>query len=130
MGSSPFTRTKGQPHSEVVLFHFHNLLNIYPINQKKPRGEAEKPYGSEWLSGTGITLIAPVVTTDSLYLAETYSPVGSHTDKSDNLHLNGDYHKMLVCSHLYIYDWKIERTTVLVAVPPRYETIKKSRHPF
>lgn len=35
----------------------------------------------------------------SLNLAETYSPVGSHPDKSDNLHLNGDYHKVVLCSH-------------------------------
>ncbi len=36
---------------------------------------------------------------DSLNLAETYSLVGSHPDKSDNLHLNGDYHKVVLCSH-------------------------------
>ncbi len=36
---------------------------------------------------------------DSLNLAETHSPVGSHFDKSDNLHINGDYHKVVLCSH-------------------------------
>ena len=39
--------------------------------------------------------------THSLNLAETYSPIGSHSDKSDNLHLNGDYHKMVLCSHKF-----------------------------
>ena len=65
---------------------------------------------------------------DSLNLAETYSPVGSHLDKSDNLHLNGDYHKMLACSHvIHKIIGKIERTTALVVVPPRYETIIKKQ---
>ena len=76
----------------------YGFESLHP-HYKKPRGEAEKPYGSERLSGTGITLITPVMAANSLNLAEMYSLVGSHTDKSDNLHLNGDYHKMLVCSH-------------------------------
>ena len=69
---------------------------------------------------------------DSLNLAETYSLVGSHLDKSDNLHLNGDYHKMLACSHVICkLIRENERTTVLVVVPPRYETIiKKASIPF
>ena len=48
----------------------------------------------------------------SLNLAETYSLVGSHPDKSDNLHLNGDYHKMLACSHsayLLLGNWENNR---------------------
>ena len=61
---------------------------------------SREPYGSEWQPGTDIALITPVMAADSLNLAETYSPVGSHFDKSDNLHINGDYHKMLACSHI------------------------------
>ena len=67
--------------------------------QIKTEGSSREPYGSEWERGTDIALITSVVAADSLNLAETHSPVGSHTDKSDNLHLNGDYHKMLACSH-------------------------------
>ena len=48
---------------------------------------------------TEITLKTSVVASHSLNLAETYSPVGSYSDKSDNPHLNGDYHKILACSH-------------------------------
>ena len=43
---------------------------------------------------TNITLTASVVASHSLNLAETHSLVGLYTEKSDNLHLNGDYHKM------------------------------------
>ena len=34
MGSSPFTRTRGQPHPRLSFFHSHNPLKIHPIPQK------------------------------------------------------------------------------------------------
>jgi len=39
----------------------------------------------------------------SLNLAETYSLVGAYLDKSDNLHFNGDYQKVLICFHVVYY---------------------------
>ena len=78
---------------------------------------------------TEITLKTSVVTSHSLNLAETHSPVGSYPDKSDNPHLNGDYHKILACSHgqsLLIVK-KGERTAVLVCSTPLYEAIKNKK---
>ena len=60
---------------------------------------SREPYGSEWWLTTEVTLITSVVAAHSLNLAETYSLVSPYFDKSDNLHFNGDYHKMLACSH-------------------------------
>ena len=49
-----------------------------------------------------IQLKTSMVASHPFNLAETYSPIGSHFDKSDNLHFNGDYHKMLACSHFCV----------------------------
>ena len=96
----------------------------------KTEGWSREPYGSEWQPGTDITLITSVVAADSLNLAETYSPVGSHPDKSDNIHLNGDYHKMLACSHsayLLLGNWENNRPCC--STPSVWDN-KKSKHPF
>ena len=65
----------------------------------KSEGWSREPYGSEWWLTTEVTLITSVVAAHSLNLAETYSLISPYFDKSDNLHFNGDYHKMLACSH-------------------------------
>ena len=65
----------------------------------KTEGWSREPYGSEWWLTTEVTLITSVVAAHSLNLAETYSLISPYFDKSDNLHFNGDYHKMLACSH-------------------------------
>ena len=95
----------------------------------KIEGWSGEPYRSEWGVTTEITLITSVVTPHSLNLAETYPPVGSYPDKSDNPHLNGDYHKILACSHLLniIHWWKVREQPSLFVVPPRYVTIKNKK---
>ena len=70
----------------------------------KTEGWSREPYGSEWWLTTEVTLITSVVAAHSLNLAETYSLISPYFDKSDNLHFNGDYHKMLACSHFVWID--------------------------
>ena len=97
----------------------------------KTEGWSREPYGSEREPGTDITLITSVVAADSLNLAETHSPVGSHLDKSDNLHLNGDYHKMLACSHstyLLLGNWENNRPCC--STPSVWDNKKKASIPF
>ena len=97
----------------------------------KTEGWSREPYGSEREPGTDITLITSVVAADSLNLAETHSPVGSHLDKSDNLHLNGDYHKMLACSHstyLLLGNWENNRPCC--STPSVWDNNKKASIPF
>ena len=48
----------------------------------------------------GDTLISPIVASYLLNLAITYTLIRTYLDNSDNLHLNGDYQKMLICFHI------------------------------
>ena len=96
----------------------------------KTEGWSREPYGSEWWLTTEVTLITSVVAAHSLNLAETYSLISPYSDKSDNLHFNGDYHKMLACSHsayLLLGNWENYRPCC--STPSIWDN-KKSKHPF
>lgn len=58
----------------------------------------------------GDTLISPIVASYLLNLAITYTLIRTYLDNSDNLHLNGDYQKMLICFHIVKIKWMVEKT--------------------
>ncbi len=71
---------------------------------KKNRGVKQK--SALWLRYSAYTkvdtLISPIVASYLLDLVISHTLIRPNLDKSDNLHFNGDYRKMLICSHFYL----------------------------